>query len=375
VSIQRTLVVFRKEVTDLFRDVKTIIVSILIPLVLFPLSFGLMEAIGVDPETEQINLYIGETPVALERFIEAQPALTIYSESEEAALEMLMSGRMDVLLVGRDSSVTIIFDSSRTKSVAAADAVSTLYRRFVETQQRALVPSGSELAKLIDSELVLSDRGPGTGVALLALLLPLLLLVASAVSAMPSAADVAAGEKERSTIAPLLATSAAPVDIMLGKLLAVGTLAAIGTAAFLGGIVLSQLVAPGLFGESAPALAPTANVLGLVGIAILLTLLFSAVELLVSLFADSPKEAQAYLLPILIVALGCGYVAATIDPLLTPPYVFHIPLVNVAAAVKLLVLGLDPGIGLLWTLLWVGAYVALAATAGLLRISSERMIL
>ncbi|MFP4549736.1 MAG: ABC transporter permease [Spirochaetales bacterium] len=374
-SISRAFVVFRKEVRDLFRDIKTIIVSIVVPLVLFPLSFGLMETVGVAPENASIDLSVVNLPSSLEQFLKTQPALRLHPGSHSAARRMMEQGRIDALLVGEENAFTISFDSRRSESVGAAEAVADLYARFLEVQQQAIVPPEGELAELIAREIVLDDRGPGSGVALLALLLPLLLLVASAVSAMPSAADVAAGEKERSTIAPLLATSAAPIDLILGKLLAIATLAAIGTAAFLGGIVLSQLVAPDLFGESVPALAPTSNVVKLAACAILLTLFFSSLELLVSLFADSPKEAQAYLLPILIVSLGCGYVAATVDALAPPAYAFHIPLVNVATTLKLLVLGIDPGVNLIWTALWMMIYIAVTTTGGLLRIKSERMIL
>ncbi|GIW48875.1 MAG: hypothetical protein KatS3mg079_351 [Caloramator sp.] len=35
-------IVFKKELKDLFRDRKTVIMSVLLPLVLFPLLFGLI---------------------------------------------------------------------------------------------------------------------------------------------------------------------------------------------------------------------------------------------------------------------------------------------------------------------------------------------
>jgi sodium transport system permease protein len=362
-------------VTDLFRDVKTIIISVAVPLILFPLSFGLLETIGVGQSDRAINLSVVGAPQALAGFFEHRVEGSVTAGSWEAARESLGAGRLDAILLVEQNAVTIVYDSRRTASASAAERVQGLFEGYLDAQERALVPEGTELRRLTDAELVISDTGPGGGVSMMALLLPFLLVVASAVSAMPSAADLAAGEKERKTLAPLLAAGAKRSHLVTGKLLAVTLLGVVGTAAFIAGVALSQYVAPGLFVGNAPELSADSGVAGLLLLAFLLSVFFASVELLVSLFADSPKEAQTYLLPILIVALGAGYVASTLDPLLMPDYIVHIPVVNLAAMVKLLVLGLASDIDLITVILWTLFYTTLTTTAGLLRMTSERVML
>jgi sodium transport system permease protein len=135
---------------------------------------------------------------------------------------------------------------------------------------------------------------------MLARFFPFLLIMWALAGALHPAIDLMAGEKERSTLEPLLLTPATRGEIVCGKFMAVWSFSSatalwnliwLGGAAWLASLLLSL---------------PLMRLAGLIWCAvltILLAALFSAVSLGLGAFARSTKEGQYYLLPIFVITM------------------------------------------------------------------------
>jgi len=148
---------------------------------------------------------------------------------------------------------------------------------------------------------------------------------------MSVAVDLAAGEKERGTLEGLLVSPPSRRAIVLGKFLAVLT-ASVGAVV----IVVTTMMLSLRWGYpllvNIPAKLDVSLLPGpalmLLVVAVLFSALVSAVQLAVSVYARSPREAQQYVTPlyfaVVLPALGVEYISGW----QTLPWVYLLPVVN-----------------------------------------------
>jgi sodium transport system permease protein len=119
-------------------------------------------------------------------------------------------------------------------------------------------------------------------------LLPGFLLVVVFTSAMPLAIDSMAGERERGSLEPLLLNAVPPAELVVGKWLAIVSLSFAG--------VVFNLVCSAIAVHVTPlGKLPAASLLWMCAAVAPLCVLASGLQLLVSTFARSHKEANSYL--------------------------------------------------------------------------------
>ena len=148
----------------------------------------------------------------------------------------------------------------------------------------------------------------GTGLASLAGLIPLVLVLMTITGAVYPAIDLTAGERERGTLETLMAAPIPRFSILFSKFVAVVTVAMltailnlVGMFATIWAFQLDKQLGIEIF-----------NLSTMVQILLLLVLFagfFSAVLLVVTSFAKSFKEAQVYLIPVILLSLGPGLMA------------------------------------------------------------------
>lgn len=156
------------------------------------------------------------------------------------------------------------------------------------------------------------------------------LLFSTVVSLCPEAI---AGEKERGTLASLLLTPIKRKDFVFGKILSLCLLAiASGTTSFLG-LMLSM---PKLMGGLNLTIAPVEYLL-LFLIVISTLLFFIGLGVFISSFANTTKEATAYMSPLMIVFMLFGIAPSLLG--LNQWYCAFIPVLNVCASVNALLTG------------------------------------
>jgi len=142
---------------------------------------------------------------------------------------------------------------------------------------------------------------------------PLILILMTITGAVYPAIDLTAGERERGTLETLMAAPVPRLGLLSAKYIAVLTVALFTATANLAAMTVT-LVATGLgplvFGESGP---PPVMISAVFALLILFAAFFSAILLALTSFARSFKEAQAYLVPVMLLSLAPGIVSLMPD--------------------------------------------------------------
>ncbi len=175
------------------------------------------------------------------------------------------------------------------------------------------------------------DKGGIAG--MLASLIPLALVLMTVTGAVYPAIDLTAGERERGTLETLMASPVPRMSILFAKFIAVVTVAVMTAILNLAGMSLVMWVFQ--LDKMLPDGGFSFAILGKVFLLLVLfAAFFAACLLMVTSFARSFKEAQAYLVPIVLFSLAPGLLAMS-------PSVQLAGLTSVTPMMNLLVLARD----------------------------------
>ncbi|MEX2027792.1 MAG: CPBP family glutamic-type intramembrane protease, partial [Pirellulaceae bacterium] len=137
-------------------------------------------------------------------------------------------------------------------------------------------------------------------------LVPLILILMTITGAVYPAIDLTAGERERGTLESLMAAPVPRLGMLFAKYVAVVTVALMTAAMNLTAMFVtaySMGLSRHIFGEAGISIT---TVVLIVLLLVLFAAFFSAVLLAVTSFARSFKEAQAYLIPLMLLAISPG---------------------------------------------------------------------
>ncbi|MBP8989284.1 MAG: ABC transporter permease [Clostridia bacterium] len=345
--MKKAWTVFLKEIKDAFRDKRTLITSILIPALIFPILMTFMNSSISNTEkeaTENIKIvYLGEES-QLKTYLTSLPNLTLVQsqdpladleDSKISAIIEVAPGFDQAIKSGLKGQVSIKYDESKIKSSIAASALREYINAFsTQIAQQRLEEKGIDPSFIqpLDVTSVNVAKAKGEGTLVLSILLPMFLLIYPAAGAMATAIDQGAGEKERGTLEPLLSTKASRTSIAIGKWLSTSLASLIGTMAFMSGFAAAIAYNPGMFGEGfsiSPSALSAITILG-----ILMAFIYSASMLALSVFARNIKEASTYLSPFVIVAMLPAYGSIYTDVKTAPFWQYNVPLLNVTLVIK-----------------------------------------
>jgi ABC-2 type transport system permease protein/sodium transport system permease protein len=181
-------------------------------------------------------------------------------------------------------------------------------------------------------------KPPEGGESILASLAPLILLLMTVTGAVYPAIDLTAGERERHTLETLIAAPVSRLEILFAKYLAVLSVAILTALINLAAMyVTMQAVGfeQALFGDRGLGWTMVASLLGLLTV---FAAFFAAVLLCITSVARSFKEAQAYLIPLMLLSMAPGVVSLIPGIELRLGLAF-VPLLNVVLLARATVLG------------------------------------
>ena len=183
-------------------------------------------------------------------------------------------------------------------------AVNNDYARRLLKQSRPAVPGPSDVVMKV------LKRRPSAKFSL-ATFVPLMLILMTVTGAVYPAIDLTAGERERGTLEVLVAAPVPRLQLLGAKFVAVLTVAILTAIVNLLAMLVT-VYASGLenlvFGDLGFSWLVMGQILALL---CLFAAFFSAVLLALTSFARSFKEAQAYLIPLMLVALAPGVFSLT----------------------------------------------------------------
>ena len=200
-----------------------------------------------------------------------------------------------------------------------------LNQDFVERRLPAMLRLRWPLELPVDMKHELVNAKP---VSFASTLIPLILILMTVTGAVYPAIDLTAGERERGTLETLMAAPVPRLGLLAGKYVAVVTVSLLTAVVNLAAMALTIVVTgveEMVFGPSGMSLSALAKTLALM---VLFASFFAAILLALTSFARSFKEAQSYLIPVILLALFPGVLA------LTPGLVFNqflaiVPVINV----------------------------------------------
>jgi len=324
-------VIFKKEVLDNLRDRRTLAGSLFYPLLGPLLMILLFSVMGQTLSTK------AEEPLALPVLgAEQGPALMQFLEQSGAEIEpapddpeaSVRAGEYDVVLIipegyeedfraGRPATVRLVVDPSRQAASVPADRARDLlasYSRQIGSLRllaRGVDPAITE-AVIIERVDVSTSQ---SRTASLLNIVPYFVVFSIFVGAMYLIIDTTAGERERGSLEPLLINPVARSELVLGKLLAALPFAIFALLETLLGFFITLKVSPIEFVDVQLTL-PFSALIVVFLVALPMTLLASALQMIIATFTHSFKEAQNYLgvLPLVPALPGLLMVFAPVKP-------------------------------------------------------------
>jgi sodium transport system permease protein len=334
-------VIFRKELLDAFRDRRMVVVAFLVMPLAIPLVLAGTAGLGARKQAEQLEATLdlpvigGATAPNLLAWL-SQHNVTILPPPASAD-DAVRSQRHDVVLridetyaedwrAGLPARVEVIFDSSRPLASGATIArVRGLLDGYSETVGTLrLVARGIHPAVASPLQVTTRDVArPEARFDLSQQLLPYLLLLLAFIGGMQLAIDSTAGERERQSLEPLLATPAPRAAIISGKILATATF----TLATLTMTLVAYHVAFAFMPtgpiDASFALGPL-DLAQLFVVILPIVLLGATVLTALAAFARSYREAQGYL-PLLIFLPMVPTLVLMVAPVRTQLWMLGIP--------------------------------------------------
>lgn len=360
-STGRTLRLARKELREILRDRRTVITLVLMPLLVYPLlgiimrngvlsNLSLLSAVKIvvcvendqqlgafsaammqgekilsessvteknapaeDSIREQLK-FDGEQPVEFEIYTldsEDTPG-TLKSEIEQGEADlavlirpssvvpdvpagMVAGGFLDWVILQRDGS------SLSTRGYKEISKRLTAFNEQYQTQLLKSAGLSRQLPLAFRSEII---TAVGDGVSPLVTFIPLVLVLMTMTGAVYPAIDLTAGERERGTMEILVSAPVSRMTLLAGKFVAVLTVAVL-TASMNLISMFATLFALGLEGTVLGNISPT-MVIQVIVLMVVFAAFFSAVLLSITSIARSFKEAQAYLIPLMLISLTPG---------------------------------------------------------------------
>jgi sodium transport system permease protein len=318
--------IFIKEIKEVLRDKRMIYLIILLPFFTYPVLFTLIGKVGANQQekmaTEKVMLIVnpeaGETPIV--KTLEEMPNLNVLKIAFDKAMIDTMSTTIGLRIgaagaLETDSVATgnieIYYDDSK-------DLVSTRKRQIVAViknyekqivQQRLAAHNLDEnfINPITIEETNLASNEQIAG-KILGSFLPMLLLIFIFVGCIYIAIDITSGEKERKTLQTLFTAPINVKEIIAGKFLAVFAVGLVSAIMNVLSLMVAMFIQVKMMAGDAAmgAFSLSISTQGWlwIGLLVFLTTVFlAALTLAVVQLANSYKEAQSYVSPLMMVII------------------------------------------------------------------------
>jgi sodium transport system permease protein len=362
-NFRNVAIVYRKELTEWLRDKRTLISTVLVPLLAFPvLMVGMTSLMGVmmnkaKEEVPKVMIIHDENSPQLAAALRADKALEIvpYSDNwkdeitnKEIRAAVEIPSDFDASLNGKSPlTIQIHYYQGEVKSEFGAGHVADSLKAFRDDFVKKKLAANNLPDSLVSPfETEKHNVAPAEKVSGAALggLLGYMVILLSMTGAIYPAIDLTAGEKERGTMETILSSPLSRVDLVLGKFFLVLS-ASLSTAIL---SIISMGTSFYLVGHSSAMEKKDAavfqlhiglpTVLSVFLMALPLAVLFAAALLTIALFAKSYKEAQSYLTPLTFIVV-IPAVASLLPGFDLNPKLALVPILSTSLVCKEIVAG------------------------------------
>lgn len=336
--VNSMLSVMRKELRDIGRDRRTLALALLMGPLLYPLMLLGISALGEMRAKTQLESELELPVIGAERapnlmaFLASQRIRAVDPPADVAAA--IASQEVDVVLevgetfdadwrAGRPASVVLVSDDTRRNAQVPAGRVRGALQAYagqvasLRLVARGIDPSIARPLGVGSRNLASEEATRGM---VLSMILPYLLILSSFLGGAYLILDATAGERERQSLEPLLATPAARGAIVSGKMMAA---CALGLLALLLTLLAFKLTAQ--LAESARMLDVSFAAMARM-LLVLLPMLFIGTALLSLLAASakSMKEAQSHMVWLMLLPMVPAFILM-VNPVRAEMWQFAVP--------------------------------------------------
>lgn len=376
------ITVLKKELLDIFRDKKALLFTFILPLVLYPLMFKFISSTVTNMQSDVekgINITIeGDTNAPIAKLLKDQPNIK-FPEIDDSKAALKDGDIQAIVNIPENfeadiknnvkTKVEILYDEESNKSMMASDIISSIFDQYKNTiVASTLSENGLDVSILtpfdVEIKSGISKDGDDAGFGTMMLsMLPSLLVIFMVSSTMAMAADLGAGEKEKCTFEPLLSTPARRTSILWGK---ISSLCVVSFITLIANMI-SMVFSMNMFmndGGSLGIKLDAVSILGIVVVSVLLLVTLAALQMAVSLYARSSKEAGTYLSGVMIPTMLLSYLPMMMDAKSIKFGFFNIPIANAVCLMKEFMVGIFDikhiGVVLGWYIVYLLAAVLFA---------------
>ena len=318
--MNKTLLILKKELREVFRDKKSLAMMLIIP-ILIPLIIIGMSALFDSETSTDVNTYnkIGFNYELSEMEIEILNSLEIdYSINDTESLEEEFNNQeINSYITKENNHYVINYDSANIESSGSASLAESFLEAYKSVLENNYLLNNnvdvSEFNNLLTYEEKTQEQQNYFANYIVNYAF-LFILMAITVSATYPATDATAGEKERGTLETLLTFPIKSKDIIIGKLLSV-TLSSIITGVL--GLILSVLAILYVGNTydiySGTELLNASIIIYALIIIIAYSIMISGLCIAIASMSKSFKEAQSALTPLTFIAFFPGMIVFMID--------------------------------------------------------------
>ncbi|MEH7352244.1 ABC transporter permease [Neobacillus drentensis] len=347
------LKIYLKEIKDCFRDRRTLLLTVLLPVIMMTGLTFFYEKMISDGEGESYKLAVNESfepELAgiftsyknIELVHSANPAKTLQDGKVQAAL-ILDPNFSSNIENGDKATVTIIGDSFSQKSSNLKNIVQNVlgvYEKSIFSERMKAKGTAPNLVEPITIEQKeISDQNPNAN--LIAMLIPLILAIAIGVGSGPAASDLFAGEKEKKTMEALLMTPVKRSTLLFSKWL---TIATVGSVTGIITLLVVALEINLLTENLKKAVSFGNNVVVIIALAVLVSIIYAmftaSLLMLTSIIGKTVKESQSYSTPVMMLAMFPTMILSSIGINELSFQHFAVPILNLFSLLKELVFGI-----------------------------------
>ncbi len=324
-----------KEILSTLRDRRTLVSSILLPLVMIPLfliGFPLVIGNTFQREQQERRQTVGvvglqNVPATLKKILETdQPGATGVDLTEvQDATKAVQDGAVEAAIVvpklpanagGKPVPIQVHFKQSSQRAQLIfsklENAIQAYSGQLVQAKLAEFKLPPQTLTPVIAAP-VNADNAAERASGAFAFLIPMFIMQWILIGGQATAIDATAGEKERGTLEALLVTPISRLEVVVGKLIAVVGFSVMSTVFSMIGLVLTGLIAAVVLpsqlsrGGNGDRLATAFGgnlslspdgFLQLLIVSLTVAVMVGALLLAICIFARSFKEAQTYIAPL-----------------------------------------------------------------------------
>ena len=376
------LTVLRKELLDVSRDKKTLAFTILLPILLYPIMFNIMSSAlnsSKEDADKEIRIVIeGDKSSEIVKMLEEQPNIKIedVSDSKEALkkadIQLIMKipeGIDQLIKEQKEAKIELLIDDQSTKSTICAGKINKLidiYSQKVVNDRLAGLKVDSSIIKpfIVEQKSGISNGEVNEIGTMMVGMLPAFIIILLLTPTIGLAAELGAGEKEKSTFEPLLSTSSGRNSLLWGK---VATIAIILCCTLIASMISLCLSFKGFVDEVSEGAGSInlnidiKSITLIVLFSVILILVISMMQIGVSMYARSTKEANTYLPGLLMPIMIAAFVPMYLDIKSMSLIFYNIPFLNTVCVMKEIIIGIYNVQHILIVLLWNLFYVVLVA--------------